>query len=55
VAAITARCLDRAVPGAIFLFHVGSASQDAAALPGVVSGLRQRGYSFGTVADVVAP
>jgi peptidoglycan/xylan/chitin deacetylase (PgdA/CDA1 family) len=54
-AAITARCLDRAVPGAILLFHVGSASQDAAALPAIIAGLRQRGYGFGTVADVVGP
>jgi peptidoglycan/xylan/chitin deacetylase (PgdA/CDA1 family) len=53
-AAITARCLDRTVPGAIFLFHVGAASQDAAALPGIVAGLRQRGYELGTVADVIA-
>jgi peptidoglycan/xylan/chitin deacetylase (PgdA/CDA1 family) len=54
-AAVTARCLDRAVPGAIFLFHVGSASQDAVALPGIIAGLRQRGYEFGTVADVAGP
>ena len=52
-AAITTRCLDRTVPGAIFLFHVGAASQDAAALPGIVAGLRQRGYELGTVADVI--
>lgn len=51
--AITARCLDGAVPGAILLFHVGSQSQDAAALPAVIAGLRQAGYGFGTVADVV--
>jgi peptidoglycan/xylan/chitin deacetylase (PgdA/CDA1 family) len=52
-AAIARRCLDGAVPGAILLFHVGSQSQDAAALPAVIAGLRQSGYSFGTVADVV--
>ena len=52
-AAITTRCLDRTVPGAILLFHVGAASQDAAALPGILAGLRQRGYEFGTVADVI--
>ncbi len=52
-AAITSRCLAGAVPGAILLFHVGAASQDAAALPGIVAGIRQRGYEFGTVADVV--
>ena len=53
-AAITTRCLDRTVPGAILLFHVGAASQDAAALPAILAGLRQRGYEFGTVADVIA-
>ena len=53
-AAITGRCLDRTVPGAILLFHVGAASQDAAALPGIIAGLRQRGYELGTVADVIA-
>jgi peptidoglycan/xylan/chitin deacetylase (PgdA/CDA1 family) len=53
-AAITARCLERAANGAIYLFHVGAASQDAAALPGVIAGLRRAGYSFATVADVLA-
>ncbi len=47
--AITARCLDQAVPGAIYLFHVGSASQDAAALPAIIAGLRERGYTFATI------
>jgi peptidoglycan/xylan/chitin deacetylase (PgdA/CDA1 family) len=51
-AAITARCLRGAAPGAILLFHVGSQSQDAAALPAVIAGLRQAGYGFGTVAEV---
>lgn len=52
--AITARCLAGAQPGAIYLFHVGSASQDAAALPAVIAGLRDQGYSFGTVAQLLA-
>ena len=52
-AAITARCLDGTVPGAILLFHVGAASQDAAALSGIIAGLRQRGYELGTVADLI--
>jgi peptidoglycan-N-acetylglucosamine deacetylase len=52
-AAITTRCLNGAVPGAILLFHVGSQSQDASALEGIIAGLRQAGYAFGTVADVV--
>ena len=52
-AAILSRCLQGTVPGAILLFHVGSQSQDAAALPAIISGLRQNGYDFGTVADVL--
>ena len=52
--AITTRCLNGAAPGAIYLFHVGAASADAAALPAILAGLRAQGYAFGTVADVVA-
>lgn len=52
-AAIVSRCLQGADPGGILLFHVGAQSQDAAALPGVIAGLRQAGYGFGTVAEVV--
>jgi peptidoglycan/xylan/chitin deacetylase (PgdA/CDA1 family) len=51
-AAISTRCLSRAAPGAIYLFHVGSQSQDAAALPGIIQGLRDQGYGFETVADL---
>lgn len=47
------RCLDEAVPGAIYLFHVGAASTDAAALPAVVAGLRARGYGFATLSGLV--
>ena len=52
-ATIATRCLDHTVPGAILLFHVGSASQDAVALPAIVAGLRDRGYGFATVADLI--
>lgn len=52
-AAITTRCLNGTVPGAILLLHVGSQSQDAAALEGIIAGLRQAGYAFGTVAEVI--
>ena len=52
-AAITSRCLSGAVPGAILLFHVGAQSQDSAALEAIIAGLRQAGYGFGTVADVI--
>ncbi|HET7722094.1 MAG TPA: polysaccharide deacetylase family protein, partial [Acidimicrobiales bacterium] len=51
---IVSRTVGGAVPGAIVLFHVGAQSQDASALPAVIAGLRQAGYGFGTVAEVVA-
>lgn len=51
--AIVARCLAQAEPGAVYVMHVGSASQDAAALTRVIEGLRAAGYGFGTVEDVL--
>jgi peptidoglycan/xylan/chitin deacetylase (PgdA/CDA1 family) len=53
--AITQQCLELAEPGAIYVFHVGSASQDGPALQGIIDGLRARGYAIGTVPDVMAP
>jgi len=53
--AITQRCLDLAEPGAIYIFHVGSASQDGPALQAVIDGLRSRGYEIGPVSDLLAP
>jgi peptidoglycan/xylan/chitin deacetylase (PgdA/CDA1 family) len=50
---VVARCLDGAVPGAIYLMHVGAASTDHAALQRVIDGLRAQGYSF-TTADGLA-
>jgi len=50
---IVQRSLAGAKPGAIYIMHVGSQSEDAAALPRVIDGLRAQGYSFGTVADVL--
>jgi peptidoglycan/xylan/chitin deacetylase (PgdA/CDA1 family) len=47
------RCLDQAVPGAIYLFHVGAASSDHAALQRIIDGLTARGYSFATAAALV--
>jgi len=44
--AIVERCLALAEPGAIYVFHVGSASQDAAALQRVIDGLRAMGYTI---------
>jgi peptidoglycan/xylan/chitin deacetylase (PgdA/CDA1 family) len=43
---IVQRCLAQAVPGAIYVFHVGSASRDAAALQRVIDGLRNAGYAL---------
>ncbi len=53
--AIVQRCLQRATPGAIIVLHVGAASQDAAALPGIIEGLRRDGYEFATVRQLVEP
>ena len=41
--------------GYIILFHVGAQSQDAKALPCITSTLKARGFSFGTVPQVIAP
>jgi peptidoglycan/xylan/chitin deacetylase (PgdA/CDA1 family) len=43
---IVARCLKLAAPNAIYVFHVGRASQDAHALGELIDGLRQRGFGF---------
>lgn len=43
---IKERCLSLAEPGAIYIFHVGSASQDGPALQGVIDGLRAAGYEI---------
>jgi len=53
--AIAQRCLERAVPGAIYVFHVGSQSQDGPALQAIIDGLRGAGYAIGGVPDVLAP
>jgi len=41
--------------GYILLFHVGSQSQDANALPCITTRLKARGFAFGTVPQVIAP
>ena len=43
---IIARCMKLAAPGAVYVFHVGRASQDAIALPQVIHGLREKGFAF---------
>jgi peptidoglycan/xylan/chitin deacetylase (PgdA/CDA1 family) len=50
---IVQKSLSNAKPGAIYIMHVGSQSQDAAALQQVIDGLKAQGYSFGTVADIL--
>jgi peptidoglycan-N-acetylglucosamine deacetylase len=50
---IVERCLSRAAPGAIYIFHVGAESQDAQALSAIVDGLRVRGLGFVTVEDLL--
>ena len=52
---IVERTLRQAAPGAILIFHVGAASADAVALPAILTGLRERGYAFVTVAGLLAP
>ncbi len=49
------RTLAGAGNGVIVLMHVGLASADAQALPCIISGLRARGFSFGTIPQVLAP
>jgi peptidoglycan/xylan/chitin deacetylase (PgdA/CDA1 family) len=51
--AIIQRCLEKAEPGAIYVFHVGSASQDGPALQAIIDGLRAQGYFIGSVPDVL--
>src|SRR5581483_9917138 len=46
-------CLSKAAPGAIYIFHVGAASQDAAALPAIIRGLQARGYAIGSVSELL--
>ena len=52
-ATVVKRVMDSATPGEIVLMHVGSASTDAAALPAVISGLRERGFDFVTISEMV--
>lgn len=54
-AGIEARCLRAAAPGAVYIFHVGSAAQDGPALPGVIEGLRTQGYQMGTLDWLLRP
>lgn len=48
---IVTRCLSMAAPGAVYVFHVGRASQDSVALARIVSSLKQRGFGFRRIDD----
>jgi len=50
---IVARCVAGAAPGAIYEMHVGGESRDAEALPGVIAALRERGYGFETIDEIL--
>ena len=50
---VVTRCLERAEPGAILMFHVGSASTDAAALPDIIDGLADDGYAFAPLNELI--
>jgi peptidoglycan/xylan/chitin deacetylase (PgdA/CDA1 family) len=50
---IANRCVEGATPGGILLFHVGAQSQDAAALPDIIQRLRNDGYHFVTVQEMI--
>jgi peptidoglycan/xylan/chitin deacetylase (PgdA/CDA1 family) len=43
---IVARCLKLVTPSAVYVFHVGRASQDELALPRIINGLRDKGFGF---------
>jgi peptidoglycan-N-acetylglucosamine deacetylase len=53
VGRIVNQCLSKAEPGAILLLHVGIESLDGPALPTIIAGLRERGYAFVTVSDLL--
>jgi peptidoglycan/xylan/chitin deacetylase (PgdA/CDA1 family) len=49
---IVERCLALAHPHAIYVLHVGRASQDGPALAALIGGLRAQGYGFVTLLDL---
>src|SRR5690606_15529529 len=50
---IVDRCLERAQPGTIYIFHVGAESQDALALPDIIDGLGQRGLRAVKISEML--
>jgi peptidoglycan/xylan/chitin deacetylase (PgdA/CDA1 family) len=53
-ARILTHCENSATPGAIYAFHIGSQSQDYAALPALIVYLSGQGYRFTTIAGLLA-
>ena len=52
---ITERTMDALQPGEIVLMHVGAASADYDALPGIIEQVEAQGYSFVTVEQLMQP
>jgi len=50
---IVARCVSQAQPGAIYVFHVGSASEDGPALQQIIDGLRAGGYEIAALHELI--
>jgi peptidoglycan/xylan/chitin deacetylase (PgdA/CDA1 family) len=50
---IVTRCVSQAQPGAIYVFHVGSASQDGPALQRVIDGLGENGYRIAGLTELI--
>jgi peptidoglycan/xylan/chitin deacetylase (PgdA/CDA1 family) len=50
---ITTRCVNGLDAGVILLFHVGSQSQDDAALPAIIAAIRHAGLQPGSIPDVL--
>jgi peptidoglycan/xylan/chitin deacetylase (PgdA/CDA1 family) len=50
---IVARCINQAERGGIYVFHVGSASQDSPALERIIVGLRANGYQIAALPELV--
>jgi peptidoglycan/xylan/chitin deacetylase (PgdA/CDA1 family) len=53
VGQIIDRCVRLAEPGAIYVFHVGASAKDGPALPIIIERLREAGYTFETVDEIL--
>lgn len=54
VDSIAGQMIESASPGAIYRLHT-SRAEDAAALPPLISGLRDQGYALETIDDILSP